>query len=328
MSYLLQPINLLPLPAEELPLTIMSLDEWALVTICGEDTIKYLQGQFTCDISILRKNEHKFSGHCNEKGKIFSVMNVFYYEYGIAYIERRSVLDNQLSEMKKYSIFSKINISLNDRAILLGIAGHGAREALINFFYDVPDSERSILSKLDTTILRFSLPKERFLLVTTKIIHDRLLRSLNGLAEKSNSQQWMTLDIQSGYPIINIETAEKFIPQSINLQLLSGVSFNKGCYIGQEIVSRTKYRGANKRALYWLSGYAEKVPHPNDFMEFQIRNNWYNAGTVLAAIRTYNDSIWIQAVLNNNLPKNTKIRIKNNVNSNFTIKPLLYTIKE
>jgi hypothetical protein len=53
--------------------------------------------------------------------------------------------------------------------------------------------------------------------------------------------------IQTGYPFVGAEQAEQFTPHMLNLDLLDAISFDKGCYTGQEIVARTHYKGASKR---------------------------------------------------------------------------------
>jgi folate-binding protein YgfZ len=53
--------------------------------------------------------------------------------------------------------------------------------------------------------------------------------------------------IHSGYPYIGPEQSEQFTPHMLNLDLLDAISFDKGCYTGQEIVARTHYKGATKR---------------------------------------------------------------------------------
>lgn len=53
--------------------------------------------------------------------------------------------------------------------------------------------------------------------------------------------------IQNGYPFIGAAQAELFTPHMLNLDLLDAISFDKGCYTGQEIVARTHYKGATKR---------------------------------------------------------------------------------
>jgi len=61
---------------------------------------------------------------------------------------------------------------------------------------------------------------------------------------------WAWLEIVHGAPWITKATQEQFVPQMINLELLGGVSFHKGCYPGQEIVARTQYRSKTTRRMH------------------------------------------------------------------------------
>ena len=62
--------------------------------------------------------------------------------------------------------------------------------------------------------------------------------------------QWLTRQIRAGMPEIWRAQSEKFTPHMLNLDLLNAINFDKGCYVGQEIVARTHYRGASKRRSY------------------------------------------------------------------------------
>src|SRR5690606_31218859 len=53
---------------------------------------------------------------------------------------------------------------------------------------------------------------------------------------------WQALDIDAGLPWVQSATQDVFIPQTLNLDLIEGVSFTKGCYPGQEVVARSHYR--------------------------------------------------------------------------------------
>ena len=53
--------------------------------------------------------------------------------------------------------------------------------------------------------------------------------------------------IEQGLPFIGSRQPEQFTPHMLNLDLLDALSFDKGCYPGQEIVARTHYKGATKR---------------------------------------------------------------------------------
>jgi folate-binding protein YgfZ len=69
-------------------------------------------------------------------------------------------------------------------------------------------------------------------------------------------QAWNWLEVQSGVPRIVAKTVEAFVPQMVNLELVGGVNFQKGCYPGQEIVARSQYRGTVKRRMFLAEGDA------------------------------------------------------------------------
>ena len=73
-------------------------------------------------------------------------------------------------------------------------------------------------------------------------------------------QAWTWLDITAGVPRIDAATSEQFVPQMVNLELLSGVDFKKGCYPGQEIVARMHYLGRLKQRMY--RAHAESAVTP------------------------------------------------------------------
>ena len=67
-----------------------------------------------------------------------------------------------------------------------------------------------------------------------------------------------------GVPDIYPTTQEAFIPQSLNMDLIDGVNFKKGCYTGQEIVARTHYLGKVKRRMYRGFIESQDVLTPGD----------------------------------------------------------------
>lgn len=61
---------------------------------------------------------------------------------------------------------------------------------------------------------------------------------------------WRLENLLAGIPDIRAAQSEQFTPHMLNLDLLDAISFDKGCYTGQEIVARTHYRGATKRRMF------------------------------------------------------------------------------
>lgn len=317
---------------DPLSLALLSLDEWALVTLEGADAVKYLHSQVTSDIMALANNQHQLCGHCDAKGKMWSTLRVFHRGTGLAYLERRSVLPVQLAELKKYAVFAKVTIVENQQIALLGVAGKEARHSLATLFPQLPDAQQPVVHHVtvegESTLLYFPTPEERFLLVLPPTEAQQLINHLADKAQQYDSQQWLALDIASGYPIIDATCSGQFIPQATNLQALEGISFTKGCYTGQEMVARAKYRGANKRALYWLEGKSSHLPISGEELEMQLGDNWRRTGTVLSSCRLDDDVLWVQAVLNHDLSSDTRLRVKEDINSRLIIKALPYVLEE
>ncbi|WP_041068828.1 tRNA-modifying protein YgfZ [Candidatus Ishikawella capsulata] len=318
----------LPLPSSELILTMILLEDWSIVSIAGEDSEQYLQSQLTLDIFHLDKKQPHIAAHCNPKGKMWSNLLLFYNNHEYYYLIRSNIKNIQVEELKKYAVFSRVTITSRDEKVLIGIVGIQAREALSELFEKLPDMNNSVINQDDTILLRITQPKERFIIVTNNEMAKKLYKKLKEKrAHTSNSSQWLALEIEAGIPIIDAPSSGKFIPQATNMQALNAISFKKGCYIGQEIIAKSKYRGTNKFSLYWLVGYATNLPMCNDCLEIKKANNWRRTGNVLNSVKLANSNIWVQAVLNNNLFKNSVLRVENDEKSYLRINSLPYSNK-
>ncbi|UQY43509.1 tRNA-modifying protein YgfZ [Erwinia sp. PK3-005] len=317
-----------PVASSRLPLTLVSLEDWALVSVQGADSTSYLQGQVTLDVAALPAEKHLPCAHCDAKGKMWSNLRLFHRGEGYAYLVRRGLRDMQIAELKKYAVFSKVTIAADDNVVLLGVAGFQARAALTNRFAALPDAQTPVVQDGDSTLLWFATPAERFLLVTNVEKASELKQALVGEAQLNDSQQWLALDIEAGLPVLDEKTSAQLIPQATNLQALEAISFKKGCYTGQEMVARAKFRGANKRALYWLAGKAGRVPAAGDALELKMGENWRRTGTILAAVQLESGDVWVQAVLNNDLEAESVLRVQGDEGGQLAIQPLPYSLAE
>ena len=68
--------------------------------------------------------------------------------------------------------------------------------------------------------------------------------------DEVESNIWQQAEIEDGYAWVNGQTSEEFIPQMLNYHNIGGINFEKGCYLGQEIIARLEYRGKLKRKLH------------------------------------------------------------------------------
>ncbi|MCW5196348.1 tRNA-modifying protein YgfZ [Buchnera aphidicola (Pemphigus obesinymphae)] len=307
-------------PSKRLSFNVIELEDWSLIKISGDDSKVYLQSQLTINMNSLQFNKHIICAHCNVNGKVWGVLRLFHFNNGYAYIIKNDVTEIQISELKKYSIFSKITISEENNFSLFGIVGCKSREILTELFINLPDKNNMLITEKNITILCINVPEERFLLIIPKdhkIIH--FLKQKNNFL--TTSQQWLSLDIEANFPVVSKKMMNKFVPLSINLEKLKGIDFKKGCYCGQEVIAKMKFRSINKHSLYRLFSVSNSnIPEIGSVVELKKNESWYAIGYVLVSIAMYDGSVWIQAILRNNLDIHSILRVYGDKNS------LLYII--
>ena len=136
------------------------------------------------------------------------------------------------------------------------------------------------------------------------------------------------IEIQAGLPQVFGHNISSLVPQMLNLQFLDAIDFDKGCYMGQEVVARTKFLGKNKRAAFYLSA---KIPSDStgiadeQSVEIQIGENWRKAG-VINRIAIQGDSIVLLAVLPNDTEATNMLRLKSS-QTHLDIMPLPYSVE-
>ncbi len=227
----------------------------AVLTISGKDAEHFLQGQLTCDIKEVTEIKSSLGALCNPKGR--TITTFLLVKSGDAYL---MVLPGELLELVKkrlqiYVLRSDVTLTDNsDQLCLIGLTDtvklNGplfatTRDEIISVDFSVTQSRYLIIAETEKAI---------------KFWTDHV--SKQGF-QPEDSEQWGVLDIVSGIPWISKETSEEFIPQMLNLDHLGGISLNKGCYTGQEIVARTHYLGKAKRALFLAECRTIVTPTPN-----------------------------------------------------------------
>ena len=300
-------------------LAIAPLNSWGAITMIGDDKKSYLQGQVTCDVVTLEPHLSTFGAHCDAKGKVWSVFRLFHHNDGYAMFQPTSVIDKELAEIKKYAIFSKVEIKQSEE-IALGVMGEKATEfidSLSSQTGDVRPVEGGTAVKID---------EQRWLLLVAPDAAEQLVTASQ--ADKVNESLWTLLDIRAGLPILTAEQQNEHIPQALNVQAVDGISFTKGCYTGQETVARAKYRGINKRALFIVKGEAQQDIPANAELERAVGENWRSAGKLLASYRFSDNQAIALVVLPNNLEDDTQLRLKDQADSQWSFAPLPYSLQD
>lgn len=158
-----------------------------------------------------------------------------------------------------------------------------------------------------------------------------VLRSKVNLYDASDEQDRIGPDrqlteIRVGLPEIYPATQNTFIPQMVNLDLIGGVAFDKGCYVGQEIIARTHYLGRLKRRMYRLHSERSVSLHPGDMLDTADESR--PAGQIVRAVTPPGAGTEMLAVMTMaELPESGLLQLRCHENA-FTarIEPLPYPI--
>ena len=195
------------------------------------------------------KEGSRLAAHCNPKGSMISLMRVLKIEdYFYLRLNRQSTA-SALSTLNKYIMFSKAQASdLQDQWLGFGIQGSAAAAMLQQHFLHLPTATNQVSSASDKLLVK--VPGERYELWLKLEQAKSWLADTSIQAGLSSSDYWLQQEILSAIPDIYPQSSASYLPQMCNLQALDGVSFNKGCYTGQEIVTRLHFRGKlNKHLL-------------------------------------------------------------------------------
>lgn len=213
----------------------------SLVKVSGEDALDFLQGQLTNDLLGLDDHWH-YQGYCSPKGRAMAVFIAWRASNAIYLMTDSSVYETVINRLKMYVLRSKVVFEHIDSNYLLGHALNNDNASKTFDMYSMEQHEGYFM-------LGFG---NRVLVVNAEDYARTELPSTLSLDQKTSmtEENWKEADIKANLPRVTEATSESFVPQMLNLDLLDGISFKKGCYTGQEIVARMKYLGKLKQRQY------------------------------------------------------------------------------
>ncbi len=191
----------------------------------GIDARAFLQGQLSQDLTRLAPDAPLLAGYHSPQGRVIAVLRV---ALGETADELLAVLPLELIEtvrlrLSKYVLRSRLRIA------------------------DASDAWRVLAVPHDgvATPLRLPLTTSRALLLERV----SAAATTDAPASPGAVAAWTAADITDGLPQVYAATSERYVSQMLNLDVLGGIAFDKGCYTGQEVIARAHYRGRVKRRM-------------------------------------------------------------------------------
>jgi folate-binding protein YgfZ len=213
------------------------LADWGLIRATGADAASFLQGQLTADVAGLAVGQATLAGYCSPKGRLLA-----------SFIAWRSAPDEFLlacsadvlpATLKRLSMFVlRAKCKLSDAGAELALwGGLGTADAAAAWSARSSGSEHAVRLPDVEGQVRWLIARPADAAPLPPL----------------DPALWQRLEVQSGIVRIVAATADQFVPQMVNFELVGGVNFKKGCYPGQEVVARSQYRGTIKRRAVLLA---------------------------------------------------------------------------
>ncbi len=244
--------------------TVMAdLSQLGLLAFSGEDTAEFLQNQFTNDVRGLHADGAAWNGYCSPKGRMLA--NFLMWKQGADTCLQMSgdIRESVLKRLKMFVLRSKTSgRDATDERVRLVLAGAQAEAALTAAGLPQPAGNMQSVGNERGLVVRIGDGK--YVLSLAPENAASIWQALATCATPVGTASWDWLRLSNGIPMITAATQDEFVPQMVNWEALGGVSFQKGCYPGQEIVARTQYLGKLKRRMYLAHVEGSEAPRPGD----------------------------------------------------------------
>lgn len=239
------------------------LDSWSLVQASGKDIFTYLQTQTTNDVQQLGENQGQNSAIVDRKARLIAPFSIHRNgEHSVVFLIESSIKESFLNHLNSYVFREDVKIEpLNER--LLALQGPTSALILENLApgIQLPEKLNAIgyveIQGNNVLAINKSLTgEEGYILACDPSQTENLIAGFEKEDEKwvpgfISSETFEVLRIEAGVPLFNKDISEKNILPETGLEH-SSVSYNKGCYIGQEVIARIKTYGAPSVALMGL----------------------------------------------------------------------------
>ncbi|HYH00745.1 MAG TPA: glycine cleavage T C-terminal barrel domain-containing protein [Terriglobales bacterium] len=237
------------------------------VIVSGKDRIRWLNGMITNNIRDLQEGRGNYSFLLTPQGRIQGDVYVYnrgdYLILGSERFQTPAILDR----LRKYIIMDKVELEdMSDRLTAIGVQGPKTPEVLRAAGLGAPEVEPMQIADFTWGNIGLTI---------TRMADEKFITYELWMAAENSSTVWDALvaagatpvgmdalemfRVAAGIPRYGHDISERDLPQETGQE--QALNFNKGCYVGQEIVERIRARGNVHRTF---SGFVIEgaVPHP------------------------------------------------------------------
>jgi folate-binding protein YgfZ len=232
-----------------------SLSQFGLVRFAGPDNLSFLQGQLSNDTNRLAAGAPLLAAYSTPQGRVVAVLHLLPHSSGVMAILPREIVLPTVERLRKYVLRAKVRIE--DVSDQFAVFGRNGSDGFPADGLPAPDAEHAYVERNGIGVARLGSDRQPPLTNRHWVIGNTQDLATQGIVSRPMEEPrvehaWQLADIRAGLPQIYAATREMFVAQMLNLDLIDGISFTKGCFTGQEIIARTQHLGRIKRRLHRL----------------------------------------------------------------------------
>ena len=241
---------------------VADLSHFGLIGFSGEEAQSFLHAQITNDLRGLREDAAVFAGYLSPKGRMLANFLVMKRGGDLLLMLPEALRESVQKRLSMFILRSKVKArDAGSEWVRLGVNGPEAA-ALVAEVLGRPAPAGIMALARNEQAFALCLGDNRFDLFLVPDTAPAVWEQLTSRARAVGTPAWDWLMVRAGVPVVLPQTQDHFVPQMANMELLGGVSFNKGCYPGQEIVARSHYLGKVKRRLHLA--HLDEAASPGD----------------------------------------------------------------
>lgn len=215
-----------------------------MLSVAGPEAGSFLQGQLTQDVTRLQPERALNAAWCNPKGRVIATMTMIRTDDGIGLILPAGIAANVLQRISIYKLRADIQLEITADWKCVAVQTDSDLQQLEEIGV-LPEAARNASRSNGrmTTICISTLP------FVVEVFGSAAALDELHCEQILDQGSWRSTLIRSGSVCIDADNSEKYTPHMLSLDLAGAVSFDKGCYTGQEVVARTEHRGRSRRRL-------------------------------------------------------------------------------
>jgi folate-binding protein YgfZ len=210
------------------PVALTRLTQLGVIMVTGPQAREYLQGQVTADLERPNPDQVQLACCNSAQGRVQAVFWILERADGIALVLPASMIESTVARLRKYVLRAKAKIEAAAH-LQVGLIPRDVASP-------TPESHGEIAG-----VSYFTLPSLAEVMV---------VGAFDISNDVAREHDWKLAHLRAGLPQVYPETHEAFVAQMLNIDLLGGINFEKGCYTGQEIIARAHFRGTVKRRMF------------------------------------------------------------------------------